>query len=120
MKIRRNLEEEGTFWADREVDDEADHFRPCGPCEDRIEDLDLEEKVWNGFDPCNRCESLLEIRSAVAEIHGTRPVVLDREPEIVLDEEAFPQLPDLDIGDPYYSWLEDKEEFFDPFPRRIP
>lgn len=120
MKIRRNLEEEGTFWADREVDDKADHFRPCGSCEDKIGDLDLEDKVWNEFDPCQRCESLLEIRSAVAEIHGVRPLILDREPETVLYEAAYPPLPEFDTGDPYYSWLDEEDEFFDPFPRRIP
>lgn len=74
-------EQEGYFWADRGVDDKADHFKPCGSCAGRLAALGPETISGVHVDLCDECHTALELQSVFAEMVNQRLEICRPSPE---------------------------------------
>lgn len=86
MLFRRDIENEGSWWVDEGRDNKVSHFAPCEMCDATMIAREIENRVWQEFKLCYECNAQFEILSAMAEIQDARPVNLDRELEIMVDE----------------------------------
>jgi len=110
MHFCKDSEHDGWFWVDTGSDSKADHFRPCGPCTTGLVVVELEGRIWNEFNLCGYCNTLLEIVGSIQEASGQRPYIMDRQPMIIQDEDSLSGLTrEKEQQDPYYmgNGLED-------------
>jgi len=96
MKFREDIENEGSFWIDREEDCRVDHFDPCDVCTRALNvEHQLGDESWVEFELCPDCEMEEDIDHVFAKINDERLYSMDYYPELP---------PDLKPGDDVFLY----------------